>query len=302
MSSAAHHTHGGSLPATTLSADVSPSTGHLYPAVNTWLTPDGKHRLSDAFNFWFFNRRAQVPAASSAAVASTAAPKDQYEGGLFKVGPFSTVEDFWVHYSHARRPTETSQLYILHYCFRDGVEPLWEHPANARGGRWIVRLRKGTAGRAWESALLALVGDEFNLGDEVCGVVLSIKKHTDATLSFWVRATTKEAGLRVRDAIKRMLGVGSNALEYRMHDTSLQRHEATVASKEQAAAAAQQKTQTQAQSQDGSADNVDGSGADADADADADDASDRNNNGGGVMSMMKQNNGTSNADDDAEDE
>jgi translation initiation factor 4E len=193
----------------------------------------GKHRLPAAFNFWYLNRKA---------AAGYPAEKDVYETGMHKAGPFATVEDFWLHYCHARRPTEPAQAYIAHHCFRDGVDPFWEHPANARGGRWIVRLRKGAAARAWECALLALVGDEYNLGDELCGVVLAKKRHGDDALSFWVRASSKDATAHVRDAIKRLLGVGSNALEYRMHDTSLQRHEATVAAttagKERAASAA----------------------------------------------------------------
>lgn len=28
-----------------------------------------------------------------------------------------------------------------------GIKPIWEDPANKRGGKWIVRLRKGLASR-----------------------------------------------------------------------------------------------------------------------------------------------------------
>ena len=54
-----------------------------------------------------------------------------------------------------------------YHVFKQGIKPTWEDPSNARGGAWIVRLRKGLAARFWEELLLAMVGEQFESGNEV---------------------------------------------------------------------------------------------------------------------------------------
>lgn len=34
--------------------------------------------------------------------------------------------------------------------FKDGIEPMWEDEANARGGKITFRVRKGITNRLWE--------------------------------------------------------------------------------------------------------------------------------------------------------
>jgi translation initiation factor 4E len=174
-----------------------------------WIV-DGKHKLSNNFSFWLLKHSAYSNHAD-------------YMKNLHQIGPFDTVEDFWAIYSYLKRPSELGAAYTCH-CFRDNIVPLWEDPANAKGGRWVVKLKRGTGSKAYENALLAMVGDEYNLGDELCGVVLSVKKYGDESLAFWNRhAQSRESITRLRDAIKRILGVGSNALEYKPHDLAIQK-------------------------------------------------------------------------------
>jgi len=47
--------------------------------------------------------------------------------------------------------------------------------ANKNGGKWIIRLRKGLASRFWENIILAMLGEQFMVGEEICGVVVSIR-------------------------------------------------------------------------------------------------------------------------------
>ncbi len=47
--------------------------------------------------------------------------------------------------------------------------------ANRYGGKWIVRLRKGLASRCWENLILAMLGEQFMVGEEICGAVVSIR-------------------------------------------------------------------------------------------------------------------------------
>ena len=47
--------------------------------------------------------------------------------------------------------------------------------ANKSGGKWIVRVKKNMSSRYWENLLLAMVGEQFMVGEEICGAVISIR-------------------------------------------------------------------------------------------------------------------------------
>ena len=51
--------------------------------------------------------------------------------------------------------------------------------ANRFGGKWIVRLRKGLASRCWENLVLAMLGEQFMVGEEICGAVVSVRFQVD---------------------------------------------------------------------------------------------------------------------------
>ena len=83
-------------------------------------------------------------------------------------GAVQTAEYFWRVYDHCARPAQIqSSGQTTFHVFKQGIKPTWEDPANARGGAWIVRLRKGLAARFWEELLLAMVGEQFESGSEV---------------------------------------------------------------------------------------------------------------------------------------
>ena len=48
-----------------------------------------------------------------------------YKDQLNKIGTFGTVEDFWAHYVHMKRPSELPVDTNV-YLFRDGCHPSWE--------------------------------------------------------------------------------------------------------------------------------------------------------------------------------
>lgn len=52
---------------------------------------------------------------------------------------------------------------------------MWEDPGNAKGGKWVIRLRKNKIDRAWENVCMAMLGEQFLVGSEICGVVLSTR-------------------------------------------------------------------------------------------------------------------------------
>jgi translation initiation factor 4E len=99
---------------------------------------------------------------------------------------FGTAEDFFGIYRHLKRPS-TLPLVSDYHIFKKGIRPVWEDDENKRGGKWIVRLKKGVADRYWEDLLLAIVGDQFaEASEEVCGAVLSVRNGEDI-LSIWTR-------------------------------------------------------------------------------------------------------------------
>jgi translation initiation factor 4E len=98
-----------------------------------------------------------------------------------------------------------------------------------------VRLRKGVADRFWEDLLLAIIGDQFGeAGEEVCGVVLSVRNGEDI-LSIWARANGQRV-LKVRETMRRILSFPPDTkLEWKSHDSSLQQRTAIEESRREKA-------------------------------------------------------------------
>lgn len=92
-------------------------------------------------------------------------------------------------YSHLRKPRNLPHVSDYH-LFKQGIRPVWEDNENRKGGKWILRLKKGVSTRYWEDLVLAIIGDQFgDVGDDVCGAVLSIRNAEDV-LSVWTRTDT----------------------------------------------------------------------------------------------------------------
>eukprot|EP00128_Syssomonas_multiformis_P013676 Colp12_sorted_trinity150504_noHs@21514 len=87
--------------------------------------------------------------------------------------------------------------------FVEGIKPLWEDPNNIKGGKWIIRLKKGLASRLWEDLLLAVIGGEFeSQGEELCGVTCNVRFQEDI-LAVWNRtASDRDTTLQIKDTIR----------------------------------------------------------------------------------------------------
>lgn len=154
---------------------------------------------------------------------SNSAP-NPYENSIKIVATVKTVEDFWSTYDYLVRPNDLPTTTDYHF-FRDGIKPTWEDPGNARGGKWIVRLRKGLASRYWEETLLALIGGQFTgvPDGEICGAVVSIRYGEDIVSVWNKRSDDRETTERLRDAIKKILQLPHSVhMEYKPHQASLQ--------------------------------------------------------------------------------
>lgn len=138
------------------------------------VAPDQAHTLREAWSFWY---RPPI---------SKAHGFIEYEQTLHGIATISTAEEFWEVYSHLKRPSSLPVVSDYH-LFKKDVRPIWEDDINKKGGKWVVRMKKGVADRYWEDLLLALIGDQFGeAGEEVCGAVLSVRNGEDI-LSIWTR-------------------------------------------------------------------------------------------------------------------
>ena len=137
---------------------------------------------------------------------------------MCRLGTAATVEDFWAVYSHIRRADKLPTTSDLH-VFRGGISPTWEDEANKKGGKWIIRVRKGVAHRYWETLLLAMVGEQFE--NDICGAVLSVRYNEDI-ISLWNRHSNDHEALgRIREKMRQVLQLPlsvSTMMEYKQHD------------------------------------------------------------------------------------
>jgi translation initiation factor 4E len=171
--------------------------------------PD-EHPLEFAYTLSYFKRPKSMPFSP-----------EEYSDHVQPIATFRTVEQFWRVYGHLRRPSDVKDKVDFH-LFKDGIKPVWEDEENCQGGKWILRLKKGLASRVWENLVLAMIGEQFMVGEEICGAVCSVRNQEDI-VSLWNR-TADVAGItnRIRDTMRRVLNLPpSTLLEYKRHDDCL---------------------------------------------------------------------------------
>lgn len=69
---------------------------------------------------------------------------------------------------------------------------------------------------------MAMLGEQFMAGNEICGVVVSTR-YQEYLLSIWNRTASDQATTaRIRDALKRLLNIPASAtMEYKTHNDCL---------------------------------------------------------------------------------
>ena len=77
--------------------------------------------------------------------------------------------------------------------------------------------------RYWESIILAMIGEQFGVGSEICGAVISVRYNEDI-LALWNRnADNSDANIKIRDSMRKILRLpGFVTIEYKPHDLSMQ--------------------------------------------------------------------------------
>ncbi|XP_042030961.1 eukaryotic translation initiation factor-like [Salvia splendens] len=166
-----------------------------------------QHKLERKWTFWFDNQ--SKPKQGGAAWGSS----------LRKGYTFDTVEEFWCLYDQIFRPSKFPANADFH-LFKAGVEPKWEDPECANGGKWTVTSNKKTdLDSMWLSTLMALIGEQFDDADEICGVVASVRQKQDK-LSLWTKTAANEAAqMAIGRKWKEVIDT-TDEISYGFHDDS----------------------------------------------------------------------------------
>ncbi|KAJ3177071.1 Eukaryotic translation initiation factor 4E type 2 [Irineochytrium annulatum] len=145
---------------------------------------------------------------------------ENYDSLIKRQASFASVEEFWGAYNVLRRPSDLPAISDV-FLFKAGQRPTWED--NPAGGKWIVRLKKGLASRYWENLVIALISEQFDVGSEICGAVISIR-HSEDILSVWnLNAGAGRVNLKIRDTMKRVLNLPPSCLmEYKAHSQAIE--------------------------------------------------------------------------------
>ncbi|EOY27849.1 hypothetical protein QUC31_012716 [Theobroma cacao] len=135
------------------------------------------HPLEHSWTFWFDN-----PSAKS---------KQAIWGSSMRpIYTFASVEQFWSLYNNIHHPSKLAVGADFH-CFKYKIEPKWEDPVCANGGKWTVTLPRGKSDTCWLYTLLALIGEQFEYGDEICGAVVSVRGRQEK-IALWTKNAANE--------------------------------------------------------------------------------------------------------------
>ncbi|CAI0436920.1 unnamed protein product, partial [Linum tenue] len=164
------------------------------------------HQLERKWTFWFDNQSKPKQGAA-------------WGSSLRQAYTFDTVEEFWCLYDQIFRPSKVTVNADFH-LFRAGVEPKWEDPECANGGKWSVACgRKPLLDTMWLETLMALIGEQFDESEEICGVVASVRQRQDK-LALWTKTAANESvqmgiGRKWKDIIDT-----TDKITYSFHDDS----------------------------------------------------------------------------------
>ncbi|PIA41371.1 hypothetical protein AQUCO_02200057v1 [Aquilegia coerulea] len=164
------------------------------------------HPLEHSWTFWFDN-------------ASTKSKQATWGTSTRAIHTFATVEEFWSLYNNIHHPSKLA-VGADFYCFNHKIEPKWEDPICANGGNWTITFSRGKADTSWLYTLLAMIGEQFDHGDEICGAVVNVRNKQEK-ISLWTKNAQNEAAqLSIGKQWKSFLDCNEN-IGFILHDDAL---------------------------------------------------------------------------------
>ena len=104
--------------------------------------------------------------------------------------------------------------------FKDGVKPAWEDPFNEKGGKWSLLIPRASnkSDSSWLYTLLALIGEELDNEDELCGAVISPRRMSDK-LAIWTKnADAQDVVMAIGKKLRQVLELSpGDKLEFFVH-------------------------------------------------------------------------------------
>jgi len=173
-----------------------------------------KHPLQNGWSIWYDNPGKRTNQAS-------------WGDHLRKITTFDTVEDFWRVFNNLKPASSLPQGSNYH-IFKEHIEPKWEDSANSKGGKWTVSVppksRSSGLDQMWLWAVLACIGETIRAPDDVCGLVVSVRKAGDR-VQIWTRDANNEAACRdIGRSLKESLDLPDNVIiGYQSHADSMKK-------------------------------------------------------------------------------
>ncbi|GMN43414.1 hypothetical protein TIFTF001_012618 [Ficus carica] len=164
------------------------------------------HSLEHSWTFWF-----DSPTAKSKQTA--------WGNSIRPIYTFTTVEKFWSIYNNVRHPSKLAQGADFH-CFKFKIEPKWEDPVCANGGRWTITFPRGKSDTCWLYTLLAMIGEQFDHGDEICGAVVNVRQKQDKVAIWTKNASNEAAQLSIGKQWKELLDY-NDTIGFIFHDDAM---------------------------------------------------------------------------------
>lgn len=173
-----------------------------------------KHPLQNGWSIWYDNPGKRTNQAS-------------WGDFLKKVTTFSTVEDFWRVFNNLKPASSLAQGSNYH-IFKEYIEPKWEDPSNAKGGKWTVvvpqKQRASMLDQMWLWTILACIGETMKSPDDVCGLVVSVRKAGDR-VQIWTKDASNETACRdIGSSLKETLELPNHVtIGYQSHADSMKK-------------------------------------------------------------------------------
>ena len=98
---------------------------------------------------------------------------------------------------------------------------MWEDSSNEKGGKWIytsTKQRRNKLDDSWMYTILAMIGENMEDEDDVCGAVASVRRAHDRIAVWTATATNEELQKKVGRKFRQALEIGrSSVLKYQSH-------------------------------------------------------------------------------------
>jgi len=173
-----------------------------------------KHPLQNSWAIWYDNPGKRSNQAS-------------WGDHLKRITVVSFVEDFWRVFNNLKPASALAQGSNYH-IFKEFIEPKWEDSANSKGGKWTLSIppksRGSSLDQLWLWTVLACIGETFASPDDVCGIVVSVRKAGDR-VQIWTRDATNEQACRdIGRSLKAALELPeSTIIGYQSHADSMKK-------------------------------------------------------------------------------